>query len=69
MILFGSNDGVLVKGEPMENFTEDSHVASAESEEVQRQVELRKLLRFIDCLIGVVVVAICVQGGKRLEFI
>ena len=55
----------------MENFAEDSQqIASLpEAEEAQRQVELRKLLRFIDCLIGVVVVAICVQGGKRLEFI
>jgi hypothetical protein len=53
----------------MDNFAKDSHVAFEEAKEVQRHIELRKLLRFIDILIGVVVVAICVQGGRRLEFI
>ena len=54
----------------MEKVLENSQLDDAlKVEELQRQVELRRLLKFIDCLIGVVVVAICVQGGRRFELL
>ena len=54
----------------MEKILENSQLDDAvNAEEMQRHVELRRLLRFIDCLIGVVVVAICFQGGRRFELL